>query len=325
MTDEQLEKRIRAGLADAAADVDPTGTLAGLRARIDRTQRKDTLMAWQNDAREFGLHDKQGGWRLGLLVARNVEKGQPGRPPENVTTVTINGKVSATAFAEESGTSAPRVLRYLAAWERAADAGHVPHAAELHPGSDPALDVEGPENQLRWFDFYRAAEGRISTDTPRGMAIWREADAAGVSVHKTDEAARNPRAVQAAIRAVPEVAEAATKALVSTPESADRTYRKARAALISQARDDQGRPPPEKQDRVKRIEDVCEDVIRKLAEVLDPDTDPLGQRLAFLEQNLDALGEPHRKRLGRAVIELGARVSAWEDRVRGLTGHTVAD
>ena len=170
------------------------------------------------------------------------------------------------------------------------------------PGSDPALDVEGPENQLRWFDFYRAAEGRISTDTPRGMAIWREADAAGVSVHKTDEAARNPRAVQAAIRAVPEVAEAATKALVSTPESADRTYRKARAALISQARDDQGRPPPEKQDRVKRIEDVCEDVIRKLAEVLDPDTDPLGQRLAFLEQNLDALGEPHRKRLGRAVI-----------------------
>ena len=35
MTDENLEQRIRAGLADAAADVDPTGTLAGLRARID--------------------------------------------------------------------------------------------------------------------------------------------------------------------------------------------------------------------------------------------------------------------------------------------------
>lgn len=34
MTDENLEKRIRAGLADAAADVDPAGTLAGLRARI---------------------------------------------------------------------------------------------------------------------------------------------------------------------------------------------------------------------------------------------------------------------------------------------------
>ena len=34
MTDENLEKRIRAALADAAADVEPTGTLAGLRARI---------------------------------------------------------------------------------------------------------------------------------------------------------------------------------------------------------------------------------------------------------------------------------------------------
>jgi hypothetical protein len=35
VTDENLEKRIRAGLADAAADVEPTGTLAELRARID--------------------------------------------------------------------------------------------------------------------------------------------------------------------------------------------------------------------------------------------------------------------------------------------------
>ena len=36
MTGDPLEQRIRAGLADAAADVEPTGTLAGLRARIDR-------------------------------------------------------------------------------------------------------------------------------------------------------------------------------------------------------------------------------------------------------------------------------------------------
>jgi hypothetical protein len=35
VTDDPLEGRIRAGLADAAAEVEPTGTLAGLRARID--------------------------------------------------------------------------------------------------------------------------------------------------------------------------------------------------------------------------------------------------------------------------------------------------
>ena len=29
-------------------------------------------MSIDNDAREFGQHLKQGGWRLGLLVARNM-------------------------------------------------------------------------------------------------------------------------------------------------------------------------------------------------------------------------------------------------------------
>jgi hypothetical protein len=31
-------------------------------------------MSLDNDAREFGQHFKQGGWRLGLLVARNVKQ-----------------------------------------------------------------------------------------------------------------------------------------------------------------------------------------------------------------------------------------------------------
>jgi hypothetical protein len=30
-------------------------------------------MSVDDDARVFGQHFKQGGWRLGLLVARNVE------------------------------------------------------------------------------------------------------------------------------------------------------------------------------------------------------------------------------------------------------------
>lgn len=33
-----------------------------------------------SDAREFGQHFRQGGWRLGLLVARNVKPGKAGRP-----------------------------------------------------------------------------------------------------------------------------------------------------------------------------------------------------------------------------------------------------
>jgi hypothetical protein len=39
VTDENLEKRIRAALAAEAAEVEPAGTLAGLRARIARGQQ----------------------------------------------------------------------------------------------------------------------------------------------------------------------------------------------------------------------------------------------------------------------------------------------
>jgi hypothetical protein len=40
-------------------------------------------------------------------------------------------KVTAAEFARLSDTTADRVLRYLAAWERAADAGLVSHAVGL--------------------------------------------------------------------------------------------------------------------------------------------------------------------------------------------------
>jgi hypothetical protein len=73
------------------------------------------------DAREFGLHVKQGGWRLGLLVARNVERGVGDRSvSRRDRDAKVEGKVSVQAFARKAGTTADRVLRYLDAWERAA-------------------------------------------------------------------------------------------------------------------------------------------------------------------------------------------------------------
>lgn len=83
------------------------------------------------DAREFGLHLQQGGWRLGLLVARNVVKA-PGRVPAE----TLAPKTNATEFARQAGTTPSRVLRYLEAWERAATAGIVPPADTLTPGQE---------------------------------------------------------------------------------------------------------------------------------------------------------------------------------------------
>jgi DNA methylase len=63
MTDDQLEQRIRAGLADAAAEVEPTGTLAGLQARIHSNplerlaQARDALEASRDLAEVKAIRD----------------------------------------------------------------------------------------------------------------------------------------------------------------------------------------------------------------------------------------------------------------------------
>lgn len=108
----------------------------------------------EKDAREFGLHVRQGGWRLGLLVARCVVKA-PGR--DSFSTEKLNGKVPAAEFARMSGTTAARVLRYLTAWEKAADAGYVPAAVTLTPGAESAeFDIDA-DRLPEWSDFYDAS------------------------------------------------------------------------------------------------------------------------------------------------------------------------
>lgn len=111
------------------------------------------------DATEFGLHVRQGGWRLGLLVARNVERGKGG--PRTVATTTV--KVTAREFAEMSDTSADRVLRHLDAWNRAADTGHVPPSTDLTPGSEVDLEAD---NLPAWSNFYDGSESRKRPSIP---------------------------------------------------------------------------------------------------------------------------------------------------------------
>ena len=117
-------------------------------------------------AREFGQHIKQGGWRLGLLVATSAEPGQPGRPkkcsPENVFEAAEDevmpegsetaedsekadppSKVSISEFARRAGVSKSRVLYYYNAWEFAAGDGLCQHAKDLLPGEEDA-SIEVP-------------------------------------------------------------------------------------------------------------------------------------------------------------------------------------
>lgn len=170
------------------------------------------------DAKEFGLHVKQGGWRLGLLVARNVEKGagEGGDPHRNDR---YGAKVSAQQFGRDSSTSAPRILRYLAAWEKAAAAGHVPHAADLTPGEDVDLDVEALPS---WNEFYTGAAGdfRIHSEE-RKQALIRQAEADGIGRGKVQEIAANNKAMAAAIKADPQTARAALEALNLARDTAE--------------------------------------------------------------------------------------------------------
>lgn len=170
------------------------------------------------DAQEFGLHLKQGGWRLGLLVARNVEKAPAGVRRGSDFDRNQNGKVSGLAFANRSGTSNKRVLAHLAAWNRAAEAGHVPHGDDLTPGQEIDLDVE---NLPEWRTFYQGAGGGDMSEDRRER-LTRAAEEAGIGRGKVQEIANNKKAMTAAIMADPDTAQAAANALAYTSEDVRR-------------------------------------------------------------------------------------------------------
>lgn len=175
------------------------------------------------DADEFGAHVKAGGWRLGLLVARNVTPAKPGKPDALVTRVT-NRKVSAQEFGRRSGTSAPRVLRYLTAWDNAADAGIVPASADLSPGQDIALDVDTLPD---WTGYYPPGETNYArADGERREAFEKAAAETGTTPSSVARAAASPNAVAGAIKADPKVAVAAREALGGpTPDEVRKAVR----------------------------------------------------------------------------------------------------
>jgi hypothetical protein len=224
-----------------------------------------------SDAHEFGLHMRQGGWRLGLLVARNVVVA-PGR----VAPETLLPKVNATAFAKIAGTSNDRVLRHLAAWERAAKAGLVPHAASLTPGSDIDLDVE---HLPAWTPIYNAPIAR----TPPAPRTRRAPEP--VTTRRADPIVPPPAAPL-----VPEIVDTTDAQVSSALESARMTSEAALAELRAQ---DAQREP---QDRASaRSAEWTEDVryainamlghTRRLIDAArDPEwTDIVGRRRAALD------------------------------------------
>ncbi|WP_309055645.1 hypothetical protein [Streptomyces sp.] len=152
------------------------------------------------DARDFGVYARTGGWTFALKVARSVRPG--GQPAEG----TARAKVSAKTFAALAGCSPERVMRHYKAWDMAADDGLVPQFEVLVPGED----VELPDADV-WLSYYTS---RSSASSVRGRAISAAAEAEGIRPTKALEVAENPTALRAAILADPGTAEAARGALL---------------------------------------------------------------------------------------------------------------
>jgi hypothetical protein len=134
--------------------------------------------AVEMDAREFAVWSKSGEWRLGLLVARNVEPSQGKRT--DLFQLKKVEKVSASEFAKVAGTSAARVLRYLDAWDRAAAAGYVPHSTTLSPGDEVDLDAD---RLPPWQNYYTTVV-RAKATTSASSTVRREpANLEGLSTY----------------------------------------------------------------------------------------------------------------------------------------------
>lgn len=145
------------------------------------------------DAKEFGEHVRNGGWRLGLLVARNVADDHGAKPWEdegvsrmtwyrrqqNVTdanNLAIVTKISSRAFARQAGNiSDPTVNKYLKAWNLAAVDGHVPSSANLAPGQEVDFSKTDADGELiltpKLWDFYFKPPAGDNEKTVDGVII----------------------------------------------------------------------------------------------------------------------------------------------------------
>ncbi|WP_156660677.1 hypothetical protein [Mycobacterium sp. 852002-10029_SCH5224772] len=153
-------------------------------------------MSIEEDARAFGQHFKQGGWRLAFLVARSCDpESKGGRPPldGNRSPVNGTGKVSFRSFAEMAGVSPATVHYHYNAWKLAAEEGHCAPPVQLLPDSeDGGRDdlAEGDEEDRKlWLKFYRQVRESGNGPKSHGGRAGHRSSSGRKSRAKADSAA----------------------------------------------------------------------------------------------------------------------------------------
>lgn len=161
-------------------EIDPQGAIirqtteAGVAISEELTDLNPNV---EMDAKEFGEHVRNGGWRLGLLVARNVKSGAgAGARTDLAENSARLIKISSRAFARQAGNITDKTVgKYLDAWNMAAADGHVVPSSSLSPGQevdfsetdddgeliltpklwDSYFKPKGEENETSVFDFFK--------------------------------------------------------------------------------------------------------------------------------------------------------------------------
>lgn len=126
----------------------------------------DVINSIDRDAQEFALCIKQGGWRMGLLVARNVKAGT-GQGKRNLSENSEKSeKVSLASFAQKAGIDDKTVKKYLDAWNLAAEKGHVQPSDALHPDEEPGyIDVDKLPSWKTFFQPRKPKETKTKEKT----------------------------------------------------------------------------------------------------------------------------------------------------------------
>lgn len=114
------------------------------------------------DLKELSEHVRNGGWRLGLLVARSVEIGAGhggDRRTNQASFLTLDEyKISLGAASSKTGISRNTVKKYLESWDMAATDGIVPPSSELTPGQHFEFDQELHTPKV-WDSYFKPPTG----------------------------------------------------------------------------------------------------------------------------------------------------------------------
>lgn len=166
----------------------------------------------ESDAKELATHEILGGWRKGLLVARNVIDDYGSKPWEDEgisrrtwyrkqnDTICGNAtdsakKLSIAAFSRLSNLDRETISRYLKIWNLAvADGLPIPHPSELVPGQEIDFSAREKDELIftpdSWKKYTKKPSGKEKDDflaLAKKIKAFLETDLAPLNATNFDE------------------------------------------------------------------------------------------------------------------------------------------